>query len=167
MDFRAMLKIFVICNLSPIGQQAKLAQPLSGNLTPRSLIKQVESFKNIDICYEIRPAFIYADFDGDGKADMAVLVINDKGKKGIWLKLSSQKSPIVLGCGYIDIPWDDWVFDRWSLFRRWQPINEPVPLRDSPAAPKPTGDYLVLSSNNAGDAVLYWDGKKMKIYSGE
>lgn len=70
-------------------------------------------------------------------------------------------------CGYIDSPWRDWHFDEWTLLRKWQPINEPVPLRDSPPAPHPPGDYLLLGMKEGSTAALYWDGKAFKVYSGE
>jgi hypothetical protein len=134
---------------------------------PSSARGSIYSMSKLKIYTGIRPVFFYADFDGDGKSDLAVWVTNEKGERGLWVHLSSQKQPIILGCGYINNPWRDWRFDEWTLLRKWQPINESVPLRDSPPAPHPMGDYLLLGMKESSAAVQYWDGKAFKIYTGE
>ena len=127
----------------------------------------IYSMRGLKIYTLMRPIYYYADFDGDGKPDLAVWVTNETDEYGLFLQLSSQKRPILMGCGYIDSPWKDWKFDEWTLLRKWQPIDEPVPLRDSPPAPHPLGDYLLLGVKDGANAALYWDGRRFKIYTGE
>ena len=134
---------------------------------PADVRKSIYSLNKLKIYTAMRPVYFYADFDGDGKPDLAIWVTNEKGDRGLWIQLSSHKHPIIMGCGYTDVPWKDWHFDEWALLRKWQPINEPVPLRDSPPAPRPAGDYLLLGVKEGSTAALYWNGKEFKVYTGE
>ncbi len=167
---KSTMTLLLVASLNLNGAQA--AKPnekvsLEERSIPASARKSIYSVGKLKIYTSMRPVFFYADFDGDGKPDLAVWVTNEKGERGLWVHLSSQQQPIILGCGYIDSPWKDWHFDEWTLLRKWQPINEPVPLRDSPPAPHPTGDYLLLGMKEGSTAALYWDGKAFKIYTGE
>lgn len=134
---------------------------------PIQIEQEIKKIKEVEIDFDIKPNYILADFDGDGKPDSAVWIRRNDGKKGLWIHLSSQKKPLVFGCGIAKNPWDNWVFDSWTLLRPWQPIAEPSPLRDSPPAPKLKGDYLMLLAKDSGVVILYWNGERMCVYTGE
>lgn len=163
------LVVLLVVQIGAFGQTPSGSKPPAEavQIVPPDATKAISSLKNLSIYLGMRPAVFHADFDGDGKPDIAIWVEDQKGNRGLWVKLSSKPTPIVLGCGYFDTPWKDWRFDEWMLFRKWQPIDEPVPLRDSQPAPRPVGDYLVLSVAGSGSITLYWDGARMKTYSGE
>jgi hypothetical protein len=148
-------------------------RPNNGQMTVEELSIPIEARRNIAGLHTLKPfldmrsVVMYGDFDGDGMPDLAVWVVNAQGKRGLWIRLSSQNESLVMGCGFRDVPWDDWKFDEWALFRKWQPINEPIPMKDSPPAPHPIGDYIVLSVKDAGDVSIYWDGRQIRAYSWE
>lgn len=163
----SMLSLLLCVGLFAQGRPYQNPMSLEERSVPAEARRSIATLKKLKLFLEMRPVVMYGDFDGDGKPDLAVWVVNEQGKRGLWIHLSSKKDPLILGCGFRDIPWDDWKFDEWALFRKWQPINEPVPLRDSPPAPRPSGDYLVLSLKEAGDVSVYWDGKEIRAYSGD
>jgi hypothetical protein len=109
-----------------------------------------------------------ADFDGDGKKDVAELLIDEKGKQcALFVRLSSEKGEWQM----LGKPLDLADFDRFG-------IDFVKPGRYKTACGKGYGDYACahgepdfLKTLNAAidffytessDSVFYWDGKARK-----
>jgi hypothetical protein len=149
------------------GQSIEKSNPMDEKSIPSGLLKKIHSMQNLKPYTNMTPVYMCGDFDGDNKLDVLVWVVGRDGKRGLLAQMSSSQKLILLGGGSQNLPWDDMRFDEWALFRKWQPINEPYPLRDSSPAPHPTGDYLILGFKDKSNVVLYWDKKEFKVYSGE
>lgn len=157
----------IVCS-SLMGQSPEASNPLDEQSIPKNYLGRIYASKVYKPFTNMIPVYFYCDFDGDNKPDVAIWVTNQKGERGLWIQLGSKHEPIVLGCGLdSSLPWKDLQFEEWTLFRKWQPIDEPYPLRDSPPAPHPKGDYLSLGYKDKGSVVLYWENNTFKAYSGE
>ena len=108
-------------------------------------------------CY-IKPCEIKGDFDGDGKKDLAVLVQNSRGQKGIEIWL--HKKTIQLGAGQ---PFGngglnfDWM-DHWELRHQ---KSEPV-LTKKNQGRAVVADSLFVEQSHAASAIIRWDGTQFE-----
>ncbi len=109
----------------------------------------------------INPFYLRGDFDGDGKADYAVLVTDlRKGERGIVVCLSSAKSAIVLGAGVPFNELTDLSCEAWMVYPQG-PVERGVG-----EGPPPTlrGDAISINWPESASALAYWDGKKFRWY---
>jgi hypothetical protein len=111
----------------------------------------------------MNPFFISADFDGDGRSDIAIWVTDSKSRKrGILFLMQGRDEYFVAGAGkdpqergndytYVDI---------WSLIpkgERLESVHESskVVLR---------GDAIVAAKSESAAFAIYWDGHKFNFY---
>ena len=96
----------------------------------------------------LNPFFQQADFDGDGKLDLAVLIVEKgSGKHGVALLRRSAAAPVVVGAGRdFGNGGDDW---RWMDVWR---VEDGRPTRG-----KLRYDLLVEKSESGGGRIV-WDG---------
>ena len=99
----------------------------------------------------VKPQSLQGDFDGDGKADIAVLV-SRAGKQGVLICRGGVK-PDVLGAGTPFNDMRDLDFTAWRLHSRSAKV----------ARPKLVGDALYLEWESAS-AIVYWNGKRWAWY---
>jgi hypothetical protein len=111
-------------------------------------------------CY-LKPCELRGDFDGNGKADRAVLVKNKDGQKGLQIELYGIKKPSIVGAGYnIGNGGNDYAWmDKWSLHKGTiaQGAGEGPP-------PSVKGDSILIEKTGSASAMIYWDGKKFLWY---
>ena len=104
----------------------------------------------------LHPAHLEADFNGDKKQDVAVLIRNkSSGKIGIAVVLRDKRIT-VLGAG---TPFGnggdnfDWM-DSWSISKKGKVNGTPTLI----------GDALLLEKMDSASAIVFWDGKEYQWY---
>jgi len=101
------------------------------------------------VCLCLNPFYQRGDFDGDGRADYAVLVTNRRdGKRGILIVHQRDHSVHVIGAGHpLGAGGDDFKWmDAWRVADR------------SPSK----SDGLVVEKTEAASALIWWDGKRYR-----
>ena len=106
----------------------------------------------------LSPVFLRGDFDGDGKADLAV-VVGRKRKRGI-VVCRAAGAPIVLGAGLAFNDMADLDFSGWSLHPRKRAVARGAGVGRPPAL---AGDALLLEWES-GSGLVYWNGKRFVWY---
>lgn len=143
---------------------------------PESVQKRFASthfLDTYDLSDRINPFYLRGDFDGDGKPDYAVLMINKKLEKSeLTICLSTRNVVDLLGVdgtklrvgtnkdGY-DLDDFDWM-DAWQV----QPRLKLVSSELNPAAtiPQMVREGLMVEKTEAASGLIYWDGKKFRWY---
>ena len=112
--------------------------------------------KNYDVSFQLKPFYLQGDFNGDGKADIAILVKKrPTGKVGIAIVHGGSDKVTILGAGTPmgnggnDFGW----MDSWEIYTREREANRT-------SAPKLHGDALLVSKSESASALIYWDGKR-------
>ena len=111
----------------------------------------------------LNPFYLQADFDGDGRRDVAVLVQHSISKlPGIAVFHASKEGPFILGSigpaagstGYASI------FNAWHVMERG-----PVRMgADQTTPPTLRGDALVLKKLEASSVIMYWTATSYATY---
>lgn len=111
----------------------------------------------------LQPSRLEADFDGDGRMDLAVLVARRAtGQEGIAFLHAGSTQPFVVGAGRAlgnggeDFAW----MDAWSVY----PKARVVAGAGSGAPPRLRGDALLVEKREAASALVYWDGRAYRWY---
>ena len=106
----------------------------------------------LSIRTEINPFYLSGDFDGDGRLDYAIQVVEGKTlKKGVLVCLSSIKGARVIGAGHNFGGEESLRFDAWYVLSR-------AALRRSIGA-SARGDACVLRVKETASGIVYWDGR--------
>ena len=112
--------------------------------------------KDYELSFPVKPFYVRGDFNGDGKADTAVIVKQrSTGKLGIAIihgvtdKVAVLGAGMAIGNGGDDFEW----MDSWEVYSK-----------DRSAAgktvPKLHGDALLVSKSEAASALIHWNGKR-------
>ena len=109
----------------------------------------------------LHPSHLEADFNGDKKQDVAILIRNKSSRKiGIAIVLP-DKGITILGAG---TPFGnggdnfDWM-DRWSTSKKGN-----VNVEAGGGTPTLIGDALLLEKMDSASAIVFWDGKEYQWY---
>lgn len=106
------------------------------------------------------PFFLSADFNGDGKFDVAVWVMEKRTRKlGLVIFHRGRTQPFILGAGKAwEDRGDDWRgIDQWTLIPKEEGLD---PSDDGSGKVQLRGDAMLLGKVEAASFALYWDGKK-------
>ena len=121
------------------------------------------SRKDVVPCSCVNPFHQRGDFDGDGRADYAVLVRHARtGKRGIAFVHRAGGTVHVVGAGTSignggdDLSW----MDAWRVFERGPVSRGPA----GGAPPALRGDALVVEKTESASAILWWDGHQYRWY---
>jgi len=125
---------------------------------PREVDKAITNgrlAKDYEVSFQVKPFYLRGDFNGDGKADLAVLVKQrSTAKLGIAIINGATDNVIILGAGAVignggdDFDW----MDSWESYS-----NNRVA---SGSVPKLHGDALLVSKSEAASGLIYWNGKR-------
>jgi hypothetical protein len=110
----------------------------------------------VELSDGLNPFYQRGDFDGDGRADLAILVrARATGKIGI-LMLHRAGKPVLLGAGRpFGNGGDDFAWiDQWSV-----EDDAPQPRRSGPAAGEPA-DALWVAKEGAASALIRYRNKR-------
>lgn len=122
-----------------------------------------------DVSDRINPLYLRGDFDGDGTADYAILVVQIKTKKlGIAVWLSSRHQVVILGAG-VPVQYgadrnDNLDFDRWRVtgtnaFDKSSSIELPAGFH---------GDAIFVEKTESASGIFYWkSGRFMWLQQGD
>ena len=109
----------------------------------------------------LHPSHLEADFNGDKKQDVAILIRNKSSRKiGIAIVLP-DKGITILGAG---TPFGnggdnfDWM-DRWSISKKGN-----VTVEAGGGTLTLIGDALLLEKMDSASAIVFWDGKEYQWY---
>jgi hypothetical protein len=122
-----------------------------------------ECLHSLDDVYKvsgrINPFYLRGDFDGDGTADYAVLVV--KGlQKGVVICRGDPPKAAVLGAGSPFQGTKDLDFDAWLVYRR-MPVEQGV--GEGPP-PKLTGEAIEIAWEEKASGLIYWNGRRFAWY---
>lgn len=145
---------------APVADALSFAQESS---LPDWVLGALRGARDVAPCSCLNPFYQRGDFDGDGRADYAVLVRQaSSAKRGIAIVHRRGPSVHVLGAGKaIGNGGDDFSWmDAWRVFDRG-----PVQRGAGEAAP-PTlrGDALLVQKTESASAILWWDGGRYRWY---
>jgi len=112
--------------------------------------------KEYELSFHINPFYLRGDFNGDGKADIAVLIKQrSTGKLGIAIIDGATDNVTVLGAGNVignggdDFEW----MDSWEIYSRDR-------VTGGKSVPHLRGDALLVGKSEAASALIYWNGKR-------
>jgi hypothetical protein len=138
----------------------------SADMVPKDVSRAMVSqglTKAYSFSFHLKPFFLQGDFNGDGKADKAVLIKQTAtGKFGIAIIHGGSKEVSILGAGKTfgnggdDFSW----MDHWDLFSKssvGQGVGENAP-------PILKGDAIFVEKTESASALIYWDGKQYQWY---
>lgn len=111
----------------------------------------------------LNPYYLRGDFDGGGRADVAVLVRERASDKlGIAVLHAETGNVRVLGAGVpLGNGADDFVWmDYWRVQERG-PVERGA---FGGARPRLTGDAMLVGKSESASALLYWDGRDYVWY---
>jgi len=112
-----------------------------------------------NVSFRIKPFYLEGDFDGDGKADTAVLVKErSTGKFGIAIVHGTSGKVTILGAGIgIGNGGDDFEWmDSWQVYSKTRAAHAPVET----SVPRLRADALLVEKSEAASALIYWNGKR-------
>ena len=143
-----------------------LLVPCIGSLVFAQQPNEVQACLNkAGALYKVRPniipGFLSGDFDGDGKPDYAVVVLNGR-KSGVAICRSGAPAKAdVLGAGTPFHDFDDLDFTNWRLHPKKLGAHQGAG-GDPP--PRLRGDALLLDWAETASALVYWNGKRFVWY---
>jgi hypothetical protein len=129
----------------------------------RDIIDEDRLQTNLEFSFHLNPCYLRGDFNGDGEADVAVMVKNTQDSTfGIAICHYGLGDVHVMGAGSdfgdggTDFSW----CHVWSVNRQEDALALMAPM----TAPKLVGDALMLMSQAGGMAggVIYWDGEQYR-----
>jgi hypothetical protein len=140
----------------PPGDSGSVAQDDDMPQALRKAIVNGSLPKSYDVSVHVKPFNLQGDFDGDGKADVAVLVKQrSTGKVGVAIIHGETDKVTILGAGTAianggnDFEW----MDSWEVYSKDRVVS-------GTSVPKLHGDALFVSKSEAASALIYWNGKR-------
>jgi hypothetical protein len=154
-----MLTAILFVCLTPLawGQQ----NAVSEHNIPVEVSKCLEALSSgYAVSGRINPFYLRGDFDGDGKADYAVLVRKGE-QQGVVLCLSRSRKPMLLGAGTAFNKMNDLNFNAWQVHPKARRVERGVEESKPPVL---LGDAILLEWEESASAIVYWNGKHFVWY---
>ena len=127
--------------------------------TVKKALTNESAGKKYDLSFQMNPSYLAGDFNGDGKADVAVLVKErSSGKLGIAIVDGATGKMTILGAGVgIGNGGDDFEWmDSWKVY----PKTHAAHAAGETSVPRLRGDALLVEKSEAASALIYWNGNR-------
>ena len=170
---RTVLLLLVLTSIS--AGQLKYDRGVDWNL-PDAVQKRMEDghmFEQYTLSDHVNPFYLRGDFDGDGKPDYAVLIVNKSSRKtALAISLSTLNAIQLLGANgkklrvgsqadSYDLSDFDWM-DAWQVYDHTE--LTPNELNDKSTLGRMAGEGLLVEKTEAASSLIYWDGTKFRWY---
>jgi hypothetical protein len=162
--FLLVLFLFVLGTLSASAQSPSVMFNFPDDIMMQFMNGAVSRLYSVDD--RINPFYLRGDFDGDGRADYAILVVAKSDKaKGFAIWLSSKRTFVVLGAGRPFTINDDHTtnldfIDFWQVYRR-QTVEPGV---EAGPPPKLIGEAILCGKSESASGLIYWTGRGFRWY---
>ncbi|MBZ5549141.1 MAG: hypothetical protein LAO22_14480 [Acidobacteriia bacterium] len=160
------LAFFLICSL--LVAQLKYEKSIDWNLPDdaQRVLEKNHTFALYDLSDSVNPFYLRGDFDGDGKPDYAVLVINKQTKKhGLAVVRSKSRSVDILGAGGIKLRvgsgQGSYLLDDFDWMNAWHVESRyaiGVQLGREVES-KMSGEGIVVEKTESASALILWNGR--------
>jgi hypothetical protein len=166
-----MIIILIFSPLIVFGQSEKVQEENSNFVFESNLPDKLQELFKQDsiralykINKQINPFYLRADFNGDGKMDYALAIVEIKSqKKGILIYHASSKNVYIAGAGkQIPKSYGDnfyWM-DAWKVYDK--KIVEIGVGETEKLILK--GEAILAMKLESSSGIIYWDGKEYKWY---
>ena len=142
---------------SQTSRASDTTRELPGKIT-KALTKALPGRK-YTVSFRTNPSYLEGDFNGDGTADVAILVKeHSTGKLGIAIIDGAAGRAAILGAGVgIGNGGDDfeWI-DSWQVYSKARATGSSGESNVSHLR----GDALLVEKREAASALIYWNGKR-------
>lgn len=148
--------------------QLKYEKGIDWNLPgdAQQVLEKNHTLAQYDLSDAVNPFYLRGDFDGDGKPDYAVLVVNRQSKKrGLAVVRSRSATVDMLGAGGIKLRVgsgaDSYSLDDFDWMNAWHVEGKHavgVQLgRDIES--KMSGEGIVVEKSESASALILWNGR--------
>jgi hypothetical protein len=153
---------FVLMLPLPAFAQGRKNDPLPPTTIPElatRLFRETGLDRQYEFSPHLKPTYLTGDFDGDGKPDIAILVIRKSSKKiGIAVCHSSTNRVFFIGAG-TEVGNGGDNFD-WMDIWRVTPRAAAARRIGRAAAALLKGDALHVEKSESASALIYWNGRR-------
>ena len=162
---KRILIAFFLFTVNLYSQEGRLIRDPIRNIPKwvRSEISTQHLDQQYTVVYQLYPYYLRGDFNGDGKRDVAIQVVEkSRSKSGIAIFHGKRRQKIttvvsILGAGKaIDKTGDDlkWM-SIWNIHRNGEPIES-----SSKKSPALMGDAILIEKRDSTSGLIYWDEGK-------
>jgi hypothetical protein len=161
----------VVLACSSLSAQATQERAVDSNLpeAARDALEKNHTLAVYDLSDSLKPSYLRCDFDGDGKPDYAVLVINRQTKKhGVAVVRSAPARVDILSAGGIKLRvgsgQDAYLLEDFDWMDAWHVESRHTAGRDlgRNVGSKMMGDAIVVEKTESASALIFWDGHGYK-----
>jgi hypothetical protein len=160
------LAILLTCSM--LVGQLKYEKGIDWNLPdgPQKVLEKTHTLAQYDLSDAVNPFYLRGDFDGDGKPDYVVLVVNRQSKKrGLAIVRSTSASVDILGAGGIKLRvgsgQESYLLDDFDWMNAWQVEGKHavgVQLGREVES-KMSGEGIVVEKTESASALILWNGR--------
>lgn len=144
--------------------RAQWAQRLNIPNEVRRTFRKLRLNERYDFSFHINPFYLRGDLDGDGRADIAILVKDQStAKVGIAILRAPAHTVTVLGAGNaFGNGGDD--FSRINVWRVHPKEKVHRGADGGPAPPTLRSEAIFVEAAESASALIYWDGRRFRWY---
>jgi hypothetical protein len=165
---RMLIAPLLLLTCSMLTAQLKYERGIDWNL-PDAVMAAFEKNHTLavyDLSDSLNPFYLRGDFDGDGKPDYAVLVVNKQTKKhGLAVVRSKSASVDILGAGgtklRVGSGQESYLLDDFDWMNAWHVESRHAVgiALGHEVESKMLGEGIVVEKTESASAVIFWNGR--------